>query len=194
MSEYVLVWATRAARPTWAPSASQAGIPNCGQTWGHWLRHSVELRWVTGGLQCWLLGRARDGQGPWWLGWALRGFGSLIFLLLYSSARDPAFTMFGFWDFFFPINCSYCFCFHHLPGKWLSWWSDIFTGSYTEDAKCYGLWCSELGSGAPRNPSKNITTGFLLCFFFFFLYLQVTWKSPFKSHRKCHLLNRMRVH
>lgn len=144
-----------------APKLVRHGDNGSGTRW--------ELRWM---IEEVLVG----GKGWGWprsplLGWPWAALLLSMFSYCVFISKGPCIYHVWVLRLFLFINCSYCFQFHDLSGKWLSWWPVIFTSS-TEDAKCYGLWCSELGSGAPKNPNKHIATGSLPSLFF--LYLQAT--------------------
>ena len=79
------------------------------------------------------------------------------------------------------VYCSYCFWFYGHPGKWLSWWPDIFTGLWALQwaLSVMGWDVQNWVLEPPKSPSKDTATGFLP--FLFIFYLIPEW-AP--SHRE----------
>lgn len=167
LGESVVVWDSRAARLAPASLSSQAGLPNCCQAWGHWLRRRAELR---GWLKGFSAGQwARPGKASYW---AERPyFRTAVFI-----SQGPCIYHGSVLRLFPLINCSYCFCFYDHPGMWLSWWPDIFTRLWALQRALIVMGCDVQNwvLEPPRVPASTLLLAFFPSCSFFNLIPQVT--------------------
>ena len=166
LGECVVVWGSRMAKLTAASPTSQAGLWHCCQTWGHWLKPRAELRGWLKGFRAGQWAGPGDAKGPSY------GLNLLFFFIAVFISQGPCIYHACVLRLFPLVYCSYYFWFYGRPGKWLSWWPDIFNRLWALQwaLSVMGWDVQNWVLEPPKSPSKDIATGFLLFLFIFFIW------------------------